>query len=212
MLGTQHLDLFVFAILVLSAIPGPDMMYIVGRSVSQGRLAGATSVAGISTSLLFHSAAVAFGLSALLAASQTAFNLVKYAGAMYLIWLGIQALRAPPEVQPLRNFAPQNLRKLYVQGFLTGLLNPKTTLFFTALLPQFVKPQQQHSALPFLFLGLLVIVVGSCCDLLIAFTSAWLSRRVRGSSRFNKLGARIAGTLYIGLGLNLLRIKQTQVS
>jgi threonine/homoserine/homoserine lactone efflux protein len=212
MSGTQHLGYFVLAILILSAIPGPDMVYIIGRSVSQGRLAGATSVAGISTSLLFHSAAVAFGLSALLAASQTAFNLVKYAGAIYLIWLGIQALRAPPGVQSMMTFAPQNLRKLYIQGFLTGLLNPKTTLFFTALLPQFVKPEQQHSVLPFLFLGLLVTIVGSFCDLSIAITSAWLSRRLRGSSRFNRMGARIAGALYIGLGLNLLRLKQTQVS
>jgi threonine/homoserine/homoserine lactone efflux protein len=211
MSGTQHLGYFVLAILILSAIPGPDMVYIIGRSVSQGRLAGATSVAGISTSLLFHSAAVAFGLSALLASSQTAFNLVKYAGAVYLIWLGIQAIRTPSGTQPLTTFAPQNLRKLYVQGFLTGLLNPKTTLFFTALLPQFVQPGQQHSALPFLFLGLLVIIVGSSCDLVIAIASAWLSQRMRGSSRLNKLGGRIAGALYIGLGLNLLRIKQTQV-
>lgn len=215
MFGTQNLILFIGAVVTLSAIPGPDMMYIVSRSVSQGRSAGSISVLGVSTALFFHSLIVAFGLSALLATSQWAFDIVRYLGATYLLFLAIQAWRqAPPRADVLVRHAPASvpLMRLYRQGFVTGLLNPKTTMFFAALLPQFVQNNVHDSSLPFLFLGAVVVVAGGICDMSVALLSGALSETLRSNQKVHYWTKRITSIVFISLALNLLRIKNQQVA
>ena len=214
MLGTHNLPLFLIASIALTLIPGPATMYILGRSIAQGRTAGVMSVLGIGCGSLCHTLAVAFGLSALLTASQPAFWIIKIAGAAYLIFLGVQALRskaallAPDFDQPQERAtaAPGHLR-IFGQGALTQLLNPKVTLFFIALLPQFVRTGVAHSPIPFLALGTLFVTLDTAWFLIIACGSAWASCWLRRSARFRRALQRATGALYIGLGLNLLRAK-----
>ncbi len=213
MFGTHHLPLFLLSAITLSLIPGPSTLYIVGRSVSQGRAAGVLSVLGIAAGSLCHVAAVAFGLSALLAASQAAFGAIKYAGAAYLIYLGMQTLRAkasPGEVSD--DAAPRGRGPAFRQGLVTQILNPKVSLFFLAILPQFVAPGQAHSPLPFLFLGLLFVGMDTAWFLCVAAFSASLSGWLRRSARFGRALKWATGTLYIGLGLSLLRLRARAAS
>jgi threonine/homoserine/homoserine lactone efflux protein len=210
-MGVIHLGVFIGAIFALSALPGPDMMFIVARSVAHGRRAGAVSVLGIITAVLAHTLIVALGLSALLRAVPAAFTAVKLAGACYLVYLGIEALcaaghpRAPSAREADADARSVCLTRLYVQGFTTGLLNPKTTLFFAALLPQFVEPGSRQLLGPYLLLGALVAAIAGLCDLAIALASALLARRLRASPRRAAWTHRLCGSLYVGLGLNLLR-------
>jgi threonine/homoserine/homoserine lactone efflux protein len=209
-MGITHAGVFIGAILALSALPGPDMMFIISRSVAHGRSAGALSVLGITTALLVHTLIVALGLAALLRAVPAAYSFIRIAGACYLLYLGIQALRSswraagPAAAQEHEARTPSS-RRLYAQAVMTGLLNPKTTLFFAALLPQFVEPAARHLAAPYLILGMLVAFIGGGCDLAVALTAALLARRLRGSRRREAWTQRLCGGLYVGLGLNLLR-------
>lgn len=184
-------------------------MYILGRSISQGRKAGVLSVLGIGSGSLCHTAAVAFGLSAVFAASQVAFSVVKYAGAAYLIYLGVQTLRDTAKGGDVQ--APQNAdisaRRIYGQGLLTQVLNPKVSIFFIALLPQFVNSGGRHTPLPFLFLGILFVSMDTLWFLLIASCSASFTGWLRRNARFQGAMKWMTGLLYIGLGLNLLRVK-----
>ena len=208
MLGTHNLPLFVLTAITLSLLPGPSTLYILGRSVSQGRRAGMLSVLGIGTGTLCHTVAVAFGLSALLAASHPAFLLLKYAGAAYLIYLGIQTLRRPAMGAALPTNVPRvRERTIYAQGWLTQVLNPKVSLFFVALLPQFVALQAVHSPIPFLFLGILFVLMDTVWFLTVATGSARLTYWLRRSARFQQGMKWASGLLYIGLGLNLLRLR-----
>jgi len=208
-MGVIHIGVFIGAIFVLAALPGPDMMFIVARSVAHGRRAGAVSVLGITTALFGHTLIVALGLSALLRAAPAAFTVIRVAGACYLVYLGIEALRASRRTDPATAEVGQDraasLPRLYVQGFTSGLLNPKTTLFFAALLPQFVEPASRKLLVPYLLLGSLVAAIGGLCDLAIALAAAGLARRLRGSPRRKAWTHRLCGGLYLGLGLNLLR-------
>jgi threonine/homoserine/homoserine lactone efflux protein len=208
-MGIVHLTVFIGAILVLSALPGPDMMYIVGRSMTHGRRAGAVSVLGIATALLIHTLVVALGLSALLSMVPAAYTAIRVAGACYLIYLGIEAILAARRrgegSAAIERGRVISLRRFYVQGFTTGLLNPKTTLFFAALLPQFVDPAARHLVFPYLLLGTLVAVIGAVCDFAIAMLSAALARRMRPNQRRDAWTKRLCGGLYVSLGLNLLR-------
>jgi threonine/homoserine/homoserine lactone efflux protein len=208
-MGVVHAGLFVGAILALSVLPGPDMMFIISRSIAHGRNAGAVSVLGITTALLAHTLIVALGLAALLRAAPAAYTVIRIAGGCYLIYLGIEAFLASSRAgaAPAADHNPPRLsmRRLYVQGFTTGLLNPKTTLFFAALLPQFVEPAARHLLVPYLALGALVALIGGACDLTVALTAAVLARRLRAHRQREALTHRLCGGLYLSLGLNLLR-------
>ena len=160
MLGITGFTFFLVAVFLLNVTPGPDTAYIVGRSVAQGRGAGIVSALGISAGCIVHTLACAFGLTALLAASATAFTVIKFAGAIYLIYLGVRLIFAqtgPPK--PARTTranakaAPKSLRQLFAQGFVTNVLNPKVVLFFVSFFPQFVAADSPHKALAFLALG-----------------------------------------------------------
>jgi threonine/homoserine/homoserine lactone efflux protein len=198
----QNLLLFVGAAMVLLLIPGPAVLYVVGRSIAQGRKAGIVSVCGIHTATLIHIMAAALGLSVLVLSSALAFNIVKYAGAAYLVWLGFRKLFGPAEVIGLNGEMQRySYARLFRDGFIVNLLNPKTALFFLAFLPQFVDLSKGHVAMQITMLGLLLAVLGFCTDgayaLLAGAVGDWL-KRSRGYVKFERYGS---GLLFIGLGV-----------
>jgi threonine/homoserine/homoserine lactone efflux protein len=199
---SRELLLFLTAALILLVIPGPAVFYIVARSVDQGRKAGLASCCGIATGGLVHVVAATVGLSALLVSSAIAYSMVKYAGAAYLIYLGIRKLRENPVSRDgVRHALPVTLRSAYSQGILVQILNPKTAIFFFAFLPQFVNPIRGSVTLQFFSLGMVFTLMGLLSDGLWALTAgsaaAWVQRN-RILLRHQK---NVSGTVHIGLGL-----------
>ena len=194
--------IFVAAALVLLLTPGPAVLYIVARSIDQGRRAGLVSVLGVHVGTLAHIAAAAAGLSALLAASATLFSLVKYLGAGYLIYLGVRRLRARTAgaAVPAAERRPR-LRRAFVDGIVVNTLNPKTGLFFLAFLPQFVDVARGRVGLQVLWLGCLFVLLGTITDGLYALGAGAAARWLRGNPRFLARERWVSGSLYIGLGL-----------
>jgi|SRR6185503_3461136 len=205
MLGTHDLWAFLLASVLLWITPGPDNMYILARSIAQGRRAGIVSALGIGSGVLVHTLAAALGLSAVLAASSWAFLAVKVAGAAYLICLGVAALRRPvaPLVAPTLEIASG--WRVYRQGVLSNILNPKVAVFFLAFLPQFVDPGTGWGPLPFLVLGGLFVIGGTLWCVLFALGAATATSTLRRSPRLLVWLERLSGCVYIALGLNLLR-------
>ncbi|PXF29770.1 lysine transporter LysE [Pokkaliibacter plantistimulans] len=210
MLGIISFPLFVGATFLLNITPGPDTAFVVGRSVAQGRLAGALSALGIGAGSVIHSLACAFGLSAILAASPSAFLLIKMLGALYLMYLGINLLRASwrqrhhhaEGTAPVAAL-PMSPKRLFMQGFITNLLNPKVILFFLSFFPQFVAADSQHTSLAFLLLGAVFVVMGTAWNLLVAMVAGSLSQRMSGNQRLKCWLDRVVGTAFIGLGVKL---------
>jgi threonine/homoserine/homoserine lactone efflux protein len=205
MLGTHDLPAFLLASFLLWITPGPDTMYILARSLSQGLRAGVMSVLGISTGIMIHTAGAAFGLSALLATSAVAFEVVRYGGAFYLIYLGIQALRKRQATLATPEVIRTGTWRIYRQGMLTNVLNPKVALFFLAFLPQFIDPVAGRGPTPFLFLGCLFVVGGTLWCLGVVAMSVRATRAIRRNASVVAWLERVSGCVYIGLGLNLLR-------
>jgi len=182
-------------------VPGPAVVYVVARSIHQGRRAGLASVVGIHVGTLVHIAAATLGLSALIASSAVAFTAVKIAGAVYLVGLGLWTLlsrRAEPEVAL---GGERNLRRAFAQGILVNVLNPKTALFFLAFLPQFVDPDAPHPALQIAFLGLLFALLGLVTDSTWALAAGTAGGVLRRSRRFARVQRYVTGTVYVGLGV-----------
>ena len=211
MLGIHDFWLFVTAGVLLNLTPGPDTLYIVGRSIAQGRRAGVLSVLGISTGVLVHTAAAAIGLSALLASSAAAFTVVRYAGAAYLVYLGLRLLMSrgdDPQIASAADAGAAETRDpwtVYRQGVLTNVLNPKVALFFLAFLPQFVDPSSPHRTAAFLTLGLVFVLSGTTWCLVVACFAAAASRRLRERRTTGKWLNRLSGGLFIGLGVRVAR-------
>lgn len=192
--------LFLGASLVLLLTPGPAVLYIVARSVEQGRLGGIVSVAGVGLGNLAHVVAAAVGVSAIIAASALAFSVLKYLGAAYLIWLGIRTLRAP--VAPVTlEIEGKPLRRLFSEGAVVATLNPKTALFFLAFLPQFTSPAAGAVWLQILLLGGSFVALGLATDGLYALTAGSLRHVFRNSLKVLRAQKLVSGTIYIGLGL-----------
>jgi threonine/homoserine/homoserine lactone efflux protein len=202
MLDPSVLAIVALASLALAILPGPAVLYIVTRSVSQGRAAGVVSVAGIHVGTLVHVIAAALGLSALLMRSVVAFSVVKYAGAAYLILLGIRTLRQKEEESGRLVLGEQSLRKVFNQGIVVNVLNPKTALFFFAFLPQFVDSGNGKEALQMLLLGFVFIAVAFVSDTVYALVSSGLSDRLRSSSRFTRRQKFLSGGVYLALGVS----------
>jgi threonine/homoserine/homoserine lactone efflux protein len=196
----SRLALFVGAAMLLLVVPGPSVLYIVTQSISHGRRAGVASVAGITTGTLVHIVAATVGLSALLASSALAFDVVKYLGAAYLIAVGIRRLagREPEQRPHLRR--TRNLGRLYRQGIVVNVLNPKTALFFLAFLPQFVEPARGAAWLQILALGVLFAALGFLSDGAWAFVAGTLGERLRRSARFPAIQRYVSGSVFVGLG------------
>jgi threonine/homoserine/homoserine lactone efflux protein len=196
----SRLALFVGAALLLLVVPGPAVLYVVTQSVSYGRRAGLASVAGITTGTLVHIAAATIGLSALLASSALAFDIVKYLGAAYLIVVGIRrlaGLEQPNESTPARS---RSHGRLYRQGIVVNTLNPKTALFFLAFLPQFVDSTRGAAWAQILALGLLFAALGLLSDSVWALVAGTLGERLRRSRRFPQVQRYVSGSVFVGLG------------
>ena len=205
MFGTQHFWLFVVSGLLLNLTPGQDTLYIVTRSVAQGRAAGLWSVLGISSGSIVHTLAAAFGLSAILATSARAFVVVKLAGAAYLVYLGVRMLFERTHAENGVAAVPPAERAwdVYRAGLLTNLLNPKVALFFLAFLPQFVAPDAAGRVAPFLFLGAVFVVNGTLWCLVLVLCASALSARLRGNPAGTRRLRRATGAIFVGLGARL---------
>jgi threonine/homoserine/homoserine lactone efflux protein len=180
------------------------MLYILGRTASQGWRGGFVASLGIGAGCFVHIAAAGFGLSALLAASATAFTVLKWLGGAYLIWIGITMLRAHTDEAPAASAPlPQTLYSVFAQGFLTNALNPKVALFFLAFLPQFIDPNAAHKALAFVFLGIVFNINGTLWNFLVAGSAAWVARHVRQSRAIGTWIHRMIGAVFVCLGARL---------
>ncbi|MCU0566974.1 MAG: LysE family translocator [Oculatellaceae cyanobacterium Prado106] len=205
MLGTHNLSTFLLSSLFLWLTPGTDTMYILARSISQGRQAGLISALGIGSGILVHTLFAAVGLSAILATSAWMFAAIKFAGAAYLIYLGIQTWLKPPHSLATPETHAMSHWQIYRQGVITNVLNPKIAIFFLAFLPQFVDPIANLGALPFLVLGILFVTGSTLWCFVITALASTLTKTLRGNIRFSRWLERITGCVYIALGLNLLR-------
>ncbi|MBL0945670.1 MAG: LysE family translocator [Hydrogenophaga sp.] len=204
-----QLLLFIAAGWLLNLTPGPDVLYIVSHGLRSGARAGTAAALGIVAGCFVHVFAAAAGLSALLATSATAFTLVKWVGAAYLLWMGVKLLfsrggrldlgaAAAPEAT-----ARLDLWAIWRRGFLTNVLNPKVALFFLAFVPQFIRPDAAHPALAFLWLGVLFNLNSLPINLGYAWLAAWAARRVHALQRAMGWMDRAAGLMFIGFGLRL---------
>lgn len=198
---TPLLLAFVGASLVLALTPGPAVVYIVARTLAQGRSCGLASMLGVALGNLSNAVGAALGLAALFVVSSVAFTVVKWAGAAYLVYLGIRMWRAVPAIAAAALQAPvQPLRRVFRDGFMVALLNPKTTLFFAAFLPQFMdahaSPLMQTLALGGVFIG-----IAGCTDLIYVLTASLVAPRLNRAARHAVWGNRLAGTSFIALGV-----------
>jgi len=203
MLGIHHFWIFVVAGIVLNVTPGPDTFYILGRSISQGRAAGVLSALAIGTGCLFHTTLAALGLSAILKTSPIAFQVIRYIGAAYLIFLGIRLLFAKAEDSHAAAPKTASLWAIYRQGVITNILNPKVALFFVAFLPQFIDPAAPGHVAGLLVLGAVFMINGTIYCVLLAWFAATISNRLRARSRLRGSMQRTTGALFIGLGAKL---------
>ncbi|HXJ80715.1 MAG TPA: LysE family translocator [Candidatus Methylomirabilis sp.] len=195
------LAVFFVAALVLLLTPGPAVLYIVTRSIDQGRRAGLVSMLGVHTGTLVHIGAAAAGVSAILAASATAFGVVKYLGAGYLVYLGVRRLRHRSPVLTATTPEHRRLRRAFLDGIVVNVLNPKTALFFLAFLPQFVDVSRGHVGLQTLTLGVIFVLLGLVTDGGYAVTAGTAAQWLRGHPRFVASEPWISGSMYIGLGV-----------
>jgi threonine/homoserine/homoserine lactone efflux protein len=204
MFGIHDYGLFVLSCLLLNIAPGQDTLYILGRSIGQGRRIGVASALGVAAGTVVHTLAAALGLSAIIATSATAFLVIKLAGAVYLVYLGVRALFGrTAALQTLAAASDAGTIAAFRQGLLTNVLNPKVALFFLAFLPQFIAADSDAKVAAFLFLGLTFVTTGTLWVLVLAFGAA----HVRGFF-FTYPGAqvwlnRITGGLFVALGVRL---------
>jgi threonine/homoserine/homoserine lactone efflux protein len=199
------LALFMLASLALAVVPGPAVLYIVAQSVDQGRLAGLVSALGIGVGGLVHVIAATIGLSSLLASSATAFTVVKFAGAAYLVVLGVRRLLTREEVGEEVLRPPRARRRIFVDGVVVNVLNPKTALFFLAFLPQFVDPDHGAATLQILLLGLIFVAIALCSDSVWALAAGTLGGWLRRSRWYLGVKRWVTGTVFVGLGLSTAR-------
>jgi threonine/homoserine/homoserine lactone efflux protein len=197
----SRVAVFIVAALILLVVPGPAVLYVVARSIHQGRKAGITSVLGIHVGTLVHIAAATAGLSALIVSSAVAFTAVKIAGAVYLIGLGLWTIFSRRAEGDVALGGERALRRVFAQGIVVNILNPKTALFFLAFLPQFVDPNAPHPALQIAFLGLLFAALGLVTDSTWALIAGTAGGVLRRSSRYLNVQRYVTGSVYVGLGV-----------
>ena len=193
---------FLVAAFMLNIAPGPDMLYVIGRSVGQGRKAGIVSALGVFVGCWAHILAAAFGIAALLASSPVAFNVVRYAGAAYLIYLGVKLLAQKTDLTS-RQLEPENLISIFRQGVITNVLNPKVAMFFLAFLPQFVDARRGSVVWQIIFLGLIFNVGGTLVNLAVACAGGTLGELLRRNQHIARMQRWFTGLIFIGLGLRL---------
>ena len=210
MLGIINFETFLIAGFIFFLTPGADTMYILGRSISQGKKAGILSALGISTGAIFHIIFATLGLSIILAKSAVAFETVKYMGAAYLIFLGLKAIFKKTDGNFELNDENKisDYKEIYFSGILTNILNPKVALFFLAFLPQFIDPNYVQSSLPFLILGITFLLTGTIWCLILALFASKLSNRIRGNYKIKMWLDKITGGIFIALGIKIALTKK----
>ncbi len=194
----RHFLLFFTAALILAITPGPGIFYVLARSLAGGKREGVESSFGTFAGGLFHVFAAALGISAILAASAVAFHTVKYAGAAYLVWLGLRMIRSRNADMAFQNLQPS--QSAFRQGIVTEALNPKTALFFLSFIPQFITPQRGHVFFQFLLLGAISVILNTTADLVVVLLAAPLERKLKNSARFRRNQRVASGVGMIGLG------------
>jgi threonine/homoserine/homoserine lactone efflux protein len=200
MISPDKLTLFFAASLVILLIPGPAVLYIVTRSISQGRAAGIASVLGINLAALTYTVAAALGLTAILLTSAVAFNMVKYIGAAYLIYMGIRQLLSKSHLETVE-VKPDSLSRIFAQGYMVNLLNPKMAFFTFAFLPQFIDPSRGNTALQILIFGGMFVLMAMLSDGAYALLASGLGRWLKNNPRFMARQKYVTGSVYIGLGV-----------
>lgn len=206
---TPQLLMFIAAGWLLNLTPGPDVLFIVSNALKSGVRAGLVAALGIVSGCFVHVAAAALGVGALLATSATAFTVLKWAGAAYLLWMGVRLLLSRPgaagivPTQAAPDHAPADLRRICLRGFLTNVLNPKVALFFLAFVPQFIAPDATDKVTAFLLLGLLFNVNSLPINFGYAWLAAWAARRMQLVQRAMHWLDRVAGAMFLGFGLKL---------
>jgi threonine/homoserine/homoserine lactone efflux protein len=206
MISLHSFLLFVTAVVVLVLLPGPDMAYMLARTVAQGRRAGLVAAIGINAGAYFHVIAAVLGLSAVLATSSTAFTAVKLAGAGYLIWIGIRAIasRSDNKLESGPSRAAASCSRIFWEGFLSDALNPKVAIFFLAFLPQFVNRSSDVSVpMQLLFLGVTSNVIAIAINVCLVVLAGTATRALRENTAWKKGLSKLAGGLFIALGLRL---------
>jgi threonine/homoserine/homoserine lactone efflux protein len=196
-IDVHRFAMFLAAAVVLAITPGPGIFYVLSRTLAGGRGEGITSSLGTLVGGLFHVVAAALGISVILAASAVAFHTVRYAGAAYLVWLGVRMIRtrnADMNVELLRRQNP------FRQGILTEILNPKTALFFLSFIPQFISAEHGHVFLQFAALGALSVILNTAADVLVVLLAASLERKLKSNPRFRVRQRLASGLGMIGLG------------
>src|SRR5262245_58611602 len=205
---TTNLIVFMAATLALNLTPGPDMLYVIARSVGQGQRAGVISALGIGAGCLAHTLAAAFGLSALLMSSAVAYDLVRYAGAIYLIYLGVRALLDKPRTEERSEIKPDSLASIFYQGVVTNVLNPKVALFFLAFLPQFASGGGTL-AWQIIVLGLLFNISGTSVNIIVALLGGRMGKAFERRPAIAHAQRRLTGVVFIALGLRLAFSKRS---
>lgn len=203
-MGIEHFATFLIAGILLNLTPGQDTLYIIGQSISQGQKAGIMSALGIGTGSIFHTLAAALGLSAIITSSTLLFEIIKMAGALYLIFLGIKALLYKRDSLTFSGKnAKADLHSVYKRGILTNILNPKVAIFYLAFLPQFIDPNYSSVFIPFVLLGVTFTTTGTIWCLIVALFSSYFVTSLKKNPKAAVWLHRLSGTMFIGLGLNV---------
>jgi RhtB (resistance to homoserine/threonine) family protein len=205
MFGIENYLVFVISGIILNITPGNDTIYILARSISQGKKAGVISVLGISTGGLAHTIIASLGLSVILSKSIIVFEIIKYIGVVYLVYIGFKTIISKSNLFNNQNDIENSINYLqvYKQGFFTNLFNPKVALFFLSFLPQFINPNVNSTPIPFLILGGTFLTTGTIWCLFLAYASSFLSKLLRSNNKFNTVLQKTCGMIFIGLGLKL---------
>ncbi len=205
MAGIIHFETFLLAGILLNLTPGNDTIFILSKSIAQGRKAGIMSVLGIATGSLIHTTLAALGLSIIIARSVLAFTVIKYAGAVYLLYVGYKMItdRTRLDAHIESPGKKINLSIVYRDAVLTNVLNPKVAMFFIAFLPQFIDPHYQNSIIPFMLLGITFTITGTAWCLALANFSSFLFSKLRNNQKFSSYLNKICGAVLIGLGIKI---------
>lgn len=200
-------QLFLITVLIICITPGIDMMFILNRSISQGRDAGIYSAVGVSVGAVAHTVLSGLGLSVILQTSVVLFTIIKIVGAVYLIYLGIQMFISKQSSISIKKTVYQSRRKLFVQGVITNVTNPKVALFFISFIPQFISVDNQYGPIPFLILGSIFAVMGAITSFIIAIFSSSLTAKLRDNIVAEKIINKISGAVFVILGISLFGTK-----
>ncbi len=205
MTGIINFETFIIAGILLNLTPGNDTIFILSRSIAQGKQAGIMSVIGIATGSIIHTTLAAFGLSIIIAESIIAFNIIKYAGAVYLVFIGYKMLTDQSQLNAGNTLTEKkvNLKKIYRDAVITNVLNPKVALFFIAFLPQFIDPTFAKTVLPFLALGITFTITGTILCLILANFASIISHKLKNNKKLSGFINRTCGAVLIGLGIKV---------